>query len=232
MTYDREKLLNMLSTAPLYKGMIFHEGKNDDFFNSMDNDFNNYYNYAYGATKLAIIPVSEKEDYVIKIPYTGCYNYESGYYINSFYHPTQEDYWDYCNSESDERCWDYCAGEVNRYRIAAEKGFSHYFAKTELLGYINDYPIYIQEKCITFKSCQYRHIHTKEEKMITSNCCNYYNSINEDWLTDFRLFYGKEILFNFINFICNLNWDDDLRDDNIGYIKNRPVLIDYSGFLD
>ena len=40
------------------------------------------------------------------------------------------------------------------------------------------------------------------------------------------------MLVNFINFIQEKNWDDDLRDENIGYINNRPVLIDYSGFLE
>lgn len=231
MTYNKEKLLKMLSTAPLYEGIVFHEGKNDEFFASMGNDFCNFYNYANGATKLALIPVNNEDNYVIKIPYTGTYNYESGYYSNYIYHNHKEDYWEYCAADNEERPWDYCGGEVKRYNIAAKRGFSECFAKIELLGYINNYPIYIQEKCMTFSSCRNKHLHSKEEKLKTSTYCNYYN-INKDWLTDFRLYYGEKKLLQFINFISELEWDDDLRSENIGYIKDRPVLIDYSGFWD
>ena len=56
--------------------------------------------------------------------------------------------------------------------------------------------------------------------------------INIDWLTDFRLKYGEEELIRFSNFIRDCGWDDDLRDDNIGYLSEKPVLIDYSGFME
>lgn len=231
MTYNKEELLNMLSTAPLYEGIEFHEGRNDEFFNCINN-FHRYYSYAYGATKLALIPIKEEKDYVIKIPYTGGYNYESSYRDNSIYYPTKTEYWEYTAAENKDRPWDYCACEVKRYKIAKKQGLSKCFAKTKLLGYINDYPIYIQEKCTTLSSCRLEHRHTKEENLKTSNYCNNYFEISMDWLTDFRLYYGKHILLKFVNFIQNLGWDDDLKTNNIGYIKNRPVLIDYSGFLD
>ena len=233
MTYNKEKLLKMLSTAPLYEGIVFHEGKNDEFFNSIDNDFCNYYNYAYGATKLALIPLNKNDDYVIKIPYTGSYYYKSGYYTsNATYHPSETDYYDFIAADDETRPWDYCAGEAKRYILAEQEGLSKCFAKTELLGYVNNYPIYIQEKCVTFSDCKKNHLHSEEEKLKTSKCCNNYYGINRDWLTDFRLYYGEDILLKFINFIQSMQWDDDLRTENIGYIQNRPVLIDYSGFLD
>lgn len=230
MTYDRQELLKMLSVVPFYDGMEFHEGKNNEFFNYMGNDFFNLYYYAYGATKLALIPLNKEKDYVIKIPYTGSYNHEYGYYDNySNYYPERVDYWEYCAAENEERVWDYCACEVERYNTALTEGFAEYFAKTELLGFINNYPIYVQERCTTFSDID--HKHNKEEKIKTLNCCKYYG-INQDWLTDFRLYYGEEQLLNFIDFISLLGWDDDLRNENIGYIKNRPVLIDYSGFYE
>ena len=233
MTYNREKILKMLSNAPIYEGIQFHEGRNDEFLIAMDDDFCYDYDYAHGATKLALIPIDEKKDYVIKIPYTGSYNYESSYYdSHNSYHHGREDYWEYYSAEDDKEPWNYCAGEVNRYKIAEESGFSQCFAKTELLGYINGYPIYIQERCITLSNSRGKHSHSKEEKETTSKICGKYCNIDEDWLTDFRLYYGDDLLFNFINFIKDMAWDDDLRSDNIGYIKNRPVLIDYSGFLD
>ena len=229
MLYDREKLLKIFASAPLYDGEEFHEGKNDDLLYSIDNKILKY-SYYHGATKLAIIP--KNKDYVIKIPYTGSYEYQSGYYYHSIYNRAREDYWEFEFGEDKNRPWDYCANEVIRYNIALENGFSKCFAKTELLGYINNYPIYIQERCITLRDSRNFHIHSKEENSKTSSCCNFYFEINMDWLTDFRLYYGEKTLINFIEFIRDNQWDDDLRSENIGYLNNRPVLIDYSGFLE
>ena len=220
MTYNRKNLLNMLSNAPIYEGMDFHEGMNDYFIDRMDNDFSNNYNYNYGATKFVLIPVSLNKDFVIKIPYTGSYSLEEEYY------------WEFYGGECEDRPWDYCAGEVQRYTIAAEKGFADCFAKTEFLGTINRYPIYIQEKCITFAATCYKHKHSLEERQKTSKCCHNYSGIDENWLTDFRLYYGEAKLISFILFLKEYKWDDDLRNENIGYIGDRPVLIDYSGFFD
>lgn len=231
MKYNKDKILRMLINAPLYEGSDFHEGMNDDFFNAMSTDFCNNYNYANGATKLALIPIDKNENYVIKIPYTGSYNHESGYYYNSFYVKSRFDYWEYGSADNTVRNWDYCATEVERYKIAKNKGFAQFFAKTELLGFINNYPIYIQEKCITLSDSLIKHHHSKEERERTSLICKFAD-IHEDWLTDFRLCYGENTLLNFINFIQSMEWDDDLRDENIGYLNNYPVLIDYSGFLE
>jgi len=228
MTYNKEKLLKMLSNAPICNDNNFYENMNDDFLSSLGDNFDNYYNYAYGATKLAIIPKEKDKDYVIKIPYTG----SCEYYISSISNHGKDEYYDFCGADDEERPWDYCAGEVNRYKKAKELGFSIFFAETKLLGYVNNYPIYIQEKCETFSSCKYHHIHSEEERSKTSKCCNNYLRINKDWLTDFRMYYGEESLLSFIDFINEMGWDDDLRNENIGYINNRPVLIDYSGFFD
>ena len=122
MTYDKEKLLKMLSNAPLY---IFHEGKNDEFLNCMDYNFHNHYNYAHGATKLVIIPIDQEEDYVIKIPYTGSYYYESGYYTSYTILPSQSEYCDFV-AAGEPNYWDYCAREAERYILALQKNLSKY----------------------------------------------------------------------------------------------------------
>lgn len=236
MTYNKDKLLKMLSIAPLYEGMDFYSEKNDQFFNALGKDFFNHYHFDYGASKLTLIPIDDKKDYVIKIPYTGSYIFESEEHSHSnsssFYYSDKEEYWEFSGAVNGDNEWDYCGCEANRFCIAEEEGFSEYFAKTELLGYINNYPIYVQEKCITLSNCHHTHNHSLEEREKTSNCCHNYCGIDEDWLTDFRLYYGEMALINFINFIYEAGWDDDLRNDNIGYLNNRPVLIDYSGFYD
>ena len=144
MTYNKEELLKMLSTAPIYSGTVFHENKNEEFLNSIRNLFNHCYSYAHGASKFVLIP--KNEDYVIKIPYTGSYECISEDDTDStHYHPKEFQYWAYYGSDDEDNPWDYCAGEVKRYATAKDLGFSMFFAETRLLGYINNYPIYIQD---------------------------------------------------------------------------------------
>lgn len=214
MTYDREKLLNILKMAPLSKNNPFHEGNNKTFMTKMGKEFSNHYFFEYGATKFVLIPISTKEDYVIKIPYTGSF------------HPDRK----YQYAQCKERPWDYCAGESLRYKIAEEEGFEDCFAKTEFLGFVHGYPIYIQEKCTLFFDLD--HDHTLEERKKTSHICKNFYSINIDWLTDFRIYHGEQRLIDFINFLRTFGWDDDLRKENVGYLDGCPVLIDYSGFLE
>ena len=130
--------------------------------------------------------------------------------------------WDYESfyfSEYKDRPWDYCAAEVKRYNIAKEEGFEKYFAKTEFLGFVNDYPVYIQERGIVFSEtgCSY----TKEVREETSEICSgIWCGINTGWLTDFRFCYGKNELIDFLTFLqCN-GWDDDLRNDNCKELLN------------
>ena len=54
---------------------------------------------------------------------------------------------------------------------------------------------------------------------------------NSCWLSDFLDYFGEDIFQKFMKFIDKQNIGD-LHSDNIGYIGNRPVLIDYSGYWD
>ena len=189
MIYNKTELLKWLSQAPLCDGKEFHEGKNYDFIHSFGKEFEKEYSYSYGATKLVLIPFAEEKNYVIKIPYTGTYYSYNGYFSgshNQYYHRSTEYYEDYNYANDGERPWDYCATEVERYIIAEDGGFAPYFAKTDLLGFVNDYPIYIQEKCSIFSK---RRKHSDKENRKTADCCpSSYYRINLDWLTDFRLY--------------------------------------------
>jgi hypothetical protein len=232
MTYNKEELLDILENLPLYEGKEFHSGDNDILMDNMSQEFNDSFYYAYGASKFVLIPFAET-DYVIKIPYTGSYNKFSGFYDDNrhYYFSGSEEYCDYQYADSEEREWDYCESEAERYLIAEQAGLERCFAKTEFFGYSHGYPVYIQERCITFGSKRSEHTHSQEQRTTTKELCKYYN-ISIDWLTDFRLYYGKDIFLDFIDFIKTKGWDDDLRNENIGYIGDRPVLIDYSGFLE
>lgn len=236
MTYNYQEILSGLEKTILDGTNDFHAKNNEDFLKSLGKKlFNGLYNYAYGATKFVIIPDDEKIDFVIKIPYTGSSDYEDGWYSgtnNQYYHPGYDDYYPFENGTYEERPWDYCAIEVQRYAEATLNGFADCLAKTKFLGFVNDYPIYIQEKCETLTSVHQNHKYSEKEKSYTESLCKWWTPISYDWLTDFRLFFGDHKLKNFINFLHDYEWDDDLRNENIGYINNRPVLIDYASFLE
>lgn len=226
--------LKILKKSFLRKGMDFYEDMNLDFFDSMGEDID-IFNYACGASKLVLIPLDPSEKYVIKIPYTGyyygSYNYEKTEKTGSFFHYNHR-YDKYEAGEVKQLPWDYCATEVKRYRLAREKGFEKFFARTFFYTTINGYPIYLQEKCNVLSKNRKDHTFSKEERRRTSSIEMADIAINIDWLTAFRLQYGEQKLIEFSDFIKTLNWDDDLRDENVGYLNNKPVLIDYSGFME
>ena len=213
MTYNKETIFNLLKDLPLDGD--FYEEKNDLFIEYIKDTF--YYDN--GASKFVLIPKDPDADFVIKIPYNGSLH--------------GDDFWEeYCWAENDaDRPWDYCATEVYRFFIAKEHGLAECFAETKFLDFINDYPIYIQERCVPLSTNLDRSKHSLKEKTKTLSLCGEkLDFINLNWLTDFRLYYGEDIFVDFVNFVSENGWDDDLRSDNIGYINDRPVLIDYSGF--
>ena len=229
MTYNVKELSEFFQSSILNINKKFYEEKNLDFLSSLkENIFNNQYDYAYGATKFVLIPFNE--DYVIKIPYTGafydCYNDKNSCSV-------EVEYRKFYGSNNEKRPWDYCATEVERYNIAKELNLNMCFAETRFLTFVNNYPIYIQEKCTVFSSCIKNHKHSKDEISRTFKISGYPDFIiDENWLTDFRLYHGNQIFIDFIDTITGLEWADDLRQDNLGYIGSRPVLIDYSGFAE
>lgn len=175
------------------------------------------YTYAYGASKLVIIPKQET-DYVIKIPFEGYVEH------NEFYSFTNANWDNYRN-------WDYCLTEVLNYHCAKKNKVERVLAKTRLIGEVNNHPIYIQERAMTYEDAE-------EDKVIndirstsrTHKICSkkHYKIFNLDWITDVYNYYGKRRFDKIMSFVETIG---DLHDDNIGYIGSRPVLVDYSDFM-
>lgn len=241
MTYDINFIHDLLEPSILDASNSFYESLIDDFCDSIDLNLAGFYR-ENGATKLVLIPLDDDKDFVIKIPFTGTINYDyeehdcdeersSSSKTSSYYDYVGESYIDFHNSGRNEGDWDYCATEANRYNIAKEEGFEIYFAETRLIGHIRDYPIYVQEKCTVFSGFTNSHdpdINKKTIKVCKDAGFDYWMPI--DWLTDFRFYYGEARLTEFIHFLYEKDWYDDLRGPNLGYIGDRPVLIDYSGY--
>ena len=209
MTFNEDEILNM------FEGFNFYPAFDDTRVDELTLylfEKGYVFNYDFGATKLAILP--RNKDYVIKIPFQGCYE------------------GNFCNfiGASSECEWDYCNVEVERYEDIYSTPFKDCFAETIFIGYANDYPIYLQEKCTPFNNSYNK---TKEKRKIMDSFLqkiNCYYDLNTDWCIDLLRYYGPKKFKEFLTLIKKLKWDDDLTYDNVGYKNGHPVIIDFSGF--
>ena len=218
---DLDEILEALSYG------TFDENDEADFYSIVVQPFSEKYkkpfDYATGATKGVLI--FEQLGFVIKIPF--CRNSEDCEY-NSAYGEYECCY--FTGADTDNG-WDYCEAEANKYERAEEEGLAQCFAKTKKIGDIDGYPIYMQELADIYKSIDYQSSHTEEDSRQVSSICNSNNfyMFNIEWLSDAFHYYGEKIFHKLLEFIRTVGIND-LHDGNIGYIGNRPVLVDYSSF--
>lgn len=172
-----------------------------------------------GASKLVIMP--KDEQYVIKIPFSGdAYKDRNGVV----------EVIQFCCAPTENK-WDYCQAEAERFIEADAADLGRYFAKTELIGFISNYPIYWQERAEIMDNYWYDHsdiereVISKKSEEINQNC------FCPNWLIDFYNFYGEDEFIRFMNYIGD-NRIGDLYEANLGYIDGKPVLVDYSDFLE
>ena len=192
------------------------------------------YRFANGASKGVIW--DKRSDYVVKIPINGSYGdysySESGSYLG--YDDDMENWYD----GGFDNSWDYCLTEAYLYEDACEWGLEAAFAGTIK---IND-NIYVQEKATIFgEISEKRRIESKLDfssngytdyiYSLIRQCRTYVSTdrLAESWMIDFINYHGEEKFLDFLEFI-NENCINDLHWSNIGYIGDRPVLVDYSGF--
>ena len=211
-----------------------------------------------GASKFVIIPFDL--DYVIKIPFNYyCVDYEEWQEYGEIPEEIEEDndavYDYYCDliSSSDKEVlrkltgaydkninpssnWDYCAKETNTYQAAIKAGIEMFFAPEELLFYYNNYPIYVQTKCIDYYDSDISLIEEKDKKITMNKIKSdkrfqYWDIVDYDWAALAERFYGYGKLAHFYDFIVNY-CISDLDYKNFGVIAKTgaPCLIDYSGY--
>ena len=129
---------------------------------------------------------------------------------------------------------DYCGLEAEYFAEAKQLGLDEFFAATEFVMYCNNIRVYVAERAeVSFErlsSDLYEKLESsgmKESKIWDTineadSCCEFL-----DWLVPYYADNDKaEELFNFLN-ESDIN---DLHSGNIGYIGDRLVLIDYSGY--
>ena len=218
---EEEKIyiLNLLSTFNLkhlsqYNFMKKLQALDDNFI------------LASGVSKVAIIP--KEKNYVIKIPYYGKYRKSNG--IKCF-----DPYFSSISKSSD-----YCKSEEIIYNKAKANGLDTFFAEIEQIGKIKSIPIYVQRKAVIFEDVYYPEDDEEEnlnehEISIFKTITTKYSDLVEDeylalsWMKDFICSYGELAFDKLYNFLSDNNIQD-LHSENIGYICEKPVLVDFSGF--
>ena len=216
---EKNYILNLLSTFNLkhlsqYNFMKKLQALDDNFI------------LASGVSKVAIIP--KEKNYVIKIPYYGKYRKSNG--IKCF-----DPYFSSISKSSD-----YCKSEEIIYNKAKANGLDTFFAEIEQIGKIKSIPIYVQRKAVIFEDVYYPEDDEEEnlnehEISIFKTITTKYSDLVEDeylplsWMKDFICSYGELAFDKLYNFLSDNNIQD-LHSENIGYISERPILVDFSGF--
>ena len=132
-----------------------------------------------------------------------------------------------------------CEREYQNYIASLEYGLTMLFPKTEVFYTIGRWTIYIQEKVDFSAGSVPRKQFDKYIKMTcnvkldlvckVNNHCFGPTNIDSLWLKMLILLYGKKITKKFEKFTNDFKIND-LHMDNIGYINNRPVVLDFSGY--
>lgn len=216
---EKTYILNLLSTFNLKQLSQYNFMKK---LQALDDNFI----LASGVSKVAIIP--KEKNYVIKIPYYGKYRKSNG--IKCF-----DPYFSSISKSSD-----YCKSEEIIYNKAKANGLDTFFAEIEQIGKIKSIPIYVQRKAVIFEDVYYPEDDEEEnlnerEVSIFKTITTKYSDLVEDeylpisWMKDFIFSYGELAFDKLYNFLSDNNIQD-LHSENIGYICEKPVLVDFSGF--
>lgn len=224
---DTNNILNLFEKCDFREG-ITEMNYHTNIIQHLPKDF--YFKYEFGVSKLVIIPIDE--DFVIKIPFIGEYDYDRCETVNFA-----------CANNDDKKCWDYCFTEVLYYHEAKKYKAAEILAKSRYIGTVQNYPIYIQQKVETYYShfCNGNNnsnsddvFEPKEmdlkEKTFYSKCSEKNIDVfNIKWMMDVFDYYGEKKFDKIMKFVSLLN---DLHNNNIGYIGTRPIILDYAGWND
>ena len=227
INYNIEDIINIFNGfEPIYYG-CFTEYEAEYFID----DFIDleHFSFEMGATKLVLIP--KKEDYVIKVPFTGYFDGgtpEDGDYI-SFYGA------EFGNGE------DYCQSEIEFYNKIKNSNFKQLFMPLEKIGEYKGVPIYIQPKCETLIEGEENFIYSseKDRKRIKEEAEKDSSQAKEpvfaalpiSWVASLlTVLKDYKELVKFYSFLRKHDFGYDLHIANVGYYNNHAVILDYGGY--
>lgn len=196
----------------------------DQIWLAMPKDFRVNCTYDNGVSKCVFIP--KGANYVIKVPFS--YKDDPCEYYDS-----NDNTWKYCDDGYEFTGamygpgWDYCYAEAVLYNKAVKAGVAKAFCKTRCIGKVYDYPIYVQERAkLEFRVCEDEETTSRTKQLCREN--NYYN-FNTNWQANALKYYGEAFFKKLMEFIEKENLED-FHSGNIGYIGDRPVLLDFSSY--
>lgn len=230
----REKIIKMLQQVniPSY----FCEDTVQNYLDDLkDNSEDLIWSGDYGITKCTLLFANYNK--VIKIPYNGKYDYKA--YEDAIAqdvgadHTLEEFFYEFTgpeNFDNIDRGWDYCELETMIYKLAEAEGLERYFAKEELIGWVGEYPIYEQLRVTPLESVEVTL--DKEVKHSIRKKCESLKVqwLNPQWVQDFFRVYGEEEYQRLCSFLDRFEITD-LHMGNIGYYHGKPILFDYSGYM-
>lgn len=183
-----------------------------------------------GASKCVVL--LRNQNFVLKIPFAG---QELWIQIRNFDAPkyNSENFdFVFCSFKGarTKDNWDYCNDEVEIFKKAEAAGVGSFFARTDFYGYSKDnHPIYVQERCEVFDSVDVDDMYENLSKEIKTSASEVLSELPEEWIALAIKYFGQELTDKFLAFVDN-EGIDDLHFSNFGFIGDRPVLIDYSGY--
>jgi len=170
----------------------------------------------WGASKFVVIPA--EGDYVIKIPFTGEFNWNDS--------TEQLDFCPFMN--------DYCEIERNRYEELKSQDIGVFFAETRLLGSTKyGKKIYVQEKIKeTFYDSAKRSF-SKDSYDIVQDIHSKTNRLflpfDDEWIAIAIDYYGEKVTKKLLDYAEENIYD--LHHNNYGYrYDGSPVIHDFSDF--
>ena len=212
---DIEKYFNHIDWN--YNIDMFSEDDADEFVYNMEKEIAKTCDYAFGASKLVIVPYDL--DYVIKIPFNCVYDLGEVYPFTSVPFHLEN----------------YCQAEEEIYELAKEEELEKIFLPIEYVGEIKTFPVYIQQKASDFMEQDYSSAKSREIILKERNANQYFipSSLPFYWVASCLDQLGSiEKLRRFFYFLENENVIHDLHPGNIGYCNQCPVIIDYGGYFE
>lgn len=210
---------NINDIMPFVKNYNFNEyftqHEEDFFISAIDYTECDNFDWEDGASKLVIIP--ENYNYVIKIPFNGCY----------------------CGLEYCDFSQNYCETEIELYEtiISENPIFSQFFLPLTRVEEFFDYDIYIQLKCQVYNNLsnieKYSFYSKESMKKAKSNEELFCPRLPIDWVAAvIEVLKDVNLVEEFFNVLNKYDITLDLHKGNIGYYNNKPIILDYAGFYD
>lgn len=176
-----------------------------------------------GVSKLVLRPIDKDNHFVIKIPFTG--------------EEREDEYYPFTWEDSGITWYpgNYCDIEAERCKHIIREGWGDLIAKTSLIGIVGDLYVYKQELVDTIAEDKYYEQDDDFEDRLSSAkdlSTPYGDEIDEYWVMELIDYMGEEKTKDFLEFLAEWGYSNDLHGANVGFKNGVPVMFDYSDYED